>query len=333
MNQNRLSRKIRALGLCSGGLDSILSALVLKKQGIDVTWISFTTPFFSSASAQNASRKTGVPLIIEDITDSYMEMLVDPPAGYGKNMNPCMDCHALMFNRAGSIMEKEGFDFLFSGEVAGQRPFSQNKRSLRYVEKRSGFDGLILRPLSAKILPETSVEKSGLVDREKLSSISGRSRKPQIEMAKQFGVTSYPAPAGGCLLTDAVFSRRLRDLMVNQKDFKKRDLELLKSGRHFRLGKSVRAIIGRSKEENDLISSWFSPDTDILLRHAVLPGPILLIPSGAPSEMVKTAASMCAGYTKTRPGAPADICVRYPGGESVIRVAALDPLTFQEFMI
>ena len=157
-----VSDKIKALGLSSGGLDSILSALILKKQGIDVTWISFKTPFFDCNAALRASESTGIPLIIEDITDEYLKMLADPPGGYGKNMNPCMDCHALMFSRAGLVMQKRGFNFLFSGEVAGQRPKSQNKNSMRYVEKKSGFDGYILRPLSGGILPQTIAEKKGL---------------------------------------------------------------------------------------------------------------------------------------------------------------------------
>ncbi|MBL6996301.1 MAG: tRNA 4-thiouridine(8) synthase ThiI, partial [Desulfobacula sp.] len=147
--------QIKGLGLCSGGLDSILSALLLQRQGIDITWICFETPFFSSESAQKASRMTGIPLMTLDITDDYMEMMKSPRAGFGKNMNPCMDCHALMFSKAGEILKTKGFLFLFSGEVLGQRPKSQNKNSLRYVEKNSGFDGQILRPLCARLLPET----------------------------------------------------------------------------------------------------------------------------------------------------------------------------------
>ena len=221
MNEDKITNPIKALGLCSGGLDSILSALVLKEQGIEVTWISFETPFFSAKAAKDAARQTGIPLIIKDITDIYMEMMRAPKAGFGKNMNPCMDCHTLMFAQAGKVMEEEGFHFLFSGEVVGQRPKSQNKNSLRYVEKNSGFDGQILRPLSAKCLPETQVEKDGLVDRERLLDISGRSRKVQMELAKKFGIKDFPSPAGGCLLTDKGFSNRLRDMLYVQKSDRK----------------------------------------------------------------------------------------------------------------
>ncbi|MEZ4549502.1 MAG: hypothetical protein R2874_03230 [Desulfobacterales bacterium] len=207
-------KKVKALGLCSGGLDSILAALVLREQGIDVIWVAFETPFFTAEKARKASVNNDIPLIVKNITDRYVPMLKHPKCGYGKNMNPCMDCHALMFQIAGEMMAETGADFLFSGEVRGQRPMSQNKNSLRYVEKNSGFDGYILRPLSAKVLPETPMEKQGLVDRERLYGFSGRSRIPQMELAKKLGVTEYPAPAGGCLLTDVGYAKRLRDLLT-----------------------------------------------------------------------------------------------------------------------
>ena len=157
--KNQGAGKVRALGLSSGGLDSILSALLLSRQGIAVTWISFETPFFSADKARAASRETGIPLRVEHITGPYMKMLQNPPCGYGKNMNPCMDCHTLMFRLAGKVKTAEGFDFMFSGEVLGQRPFSQSKSALRYVEKHSGFEGYILRPLSARLLAETYPKK------------------------------------------------------------------------------------------------------------------------------------------------------------------------------
>jgi len=197
------------LGLCSGGLDSRLAALVLRNQGIEVEWITFSTPFFSAAKAQQASQLLNIPLRVKNITQTYLKMLNNPHCGFGKQMNPCLDCHALMFREAGAIMKAEKFDFLFSGEVLGQRPMSQTKPSLRYVEKNSGFEGYILRPLCAKRLTETIPEREGIVDRELLLDISGRSRKRQIKLAAEFGLKDYPAPAGGCLLTDKNFSIRL----------------------------------------------------------------------------------------------------------------------------
>ena len=352
------AKKIRALGLCSGGLDSILSALILKTQGVEVIWVTFTTPFFSQDSAIRASKQTDIPLIVKDITDIYMEMLKAPPAGYGKNMNPCMDCHSLMFNQAGLLMQKNGYDFLFSGEVAGQRPMSQNKNSMNYVENNSGFKGEILRPLSAKLLPETMMEKQGLVDRDKLGSISGRSRKIQIAMAKEFGITDYPPPAGGCLLTDANFSRRLKDLMQVQRHYTKRDLFLLKHGRHLRLDRQTRVIVGKSEADNNKIKNMFEPDRDIMVRHAFMAGPLVLIPDGRQMfinsgierednasnrvdytvrishiDNIKKAGAICAGYTKTEPGEDSQILVISGHEEHMINVCALAPASFQNLVI
>lgn len=333
MEEKKTLKKVRALGLTSGGLDSILSALVLREQGIDVTWVSFTTPFFSSHAAQKAADRYKIPLMVVDITEIYIEMLKNPPAGYGKNMNPCMDCHVLMFAEAGRIMVQEGFDFLFSGEVAGQRPFSQNKRSLRYVEKHSGFDGSILRPLSAGVLPVTEAERQNLVDRNRLGSISGRSRKKQIEMAKQFNVVDYPAPAGGCRLTDSAFSARLRDLFDLVPDFGKRDLYLLHHGRHFRLDPGTRIVVGRSEADNGMIETLYVPETDTFMRMVDLPGPLVLIPRAVSPDMVERAAAICASYTKAKSGQEVQVLVCSPAGESVIQVKALNPEGFQDLLI
>ena len=209
---NNQENKVRALGLCSGGLDSILSAVVLGNQGIAVEWISFETPFFSSVKARRAAAQLHIPLIVQNITQPYLKMLRDPSRGYGKHINPCIDCHTLMFRLAGEVMKDRQMDFLFSGEVLGQRPMSQTRSSLRYVEKHSGYRDVIVRPLSAKLLEETLPEKKGLVDRRLLLGLSGRSRKPQIQLARTWGITDYPAPAGGCLLTESVYSNRLKDL-------------------------------------------------------------------------------------------------------------------------
>ena len=274
------SRIVRALGLCSGGLDSILSALLLREQGVDVQWITFETPFFSADKARKAAAATGVPLTIRRITPVYMEMMRSPSVRFGKNMNPCMDCHALMFRLAGEMMSERGLDFLFSGEVLGQRPMSQNRTSLRYVEKHSGYDGYILRPLSALRLPETMMEQNGLVARHRLLGITGRSRKQQLELAKTFGLTDFPAPAGGCLLTDKIFSRRLKDLLDHQADCPEKDLELLNHGRHLRLTASTKIVVGRTRQDNDQIGRCIDPQTDMVLKTKDFPGPLVVIPGG-----------------------------------------------------
>jgi len=294
------TKKIQALGLSSGGLDSILAALILRDQGIHVEWVSFETPFFSSIKAQKASISTDIPITVKRITDIYLKMLRNPAIGYGKNMNPCLDCHALMFQLAGDIMKEKGFDFLFSGEVMGQRPMSQTRPSLRYVEKNSNFEGYILRPLSAKRLPVTIPELQGMVDREKLLDITGRSRKIQINLANKYNIPDYPAPAGGCRLTDKGFSIRLKDLFDNQPRQMERDFELLKYGRHFRINENIKFIVGRDQNDNENIEANYVPEQDILIDVLDYPSPLTLIPYGAGSEkdIIEKAGSICAGYTK-----------------------------------
>jgi tRNA U34 2-thiouridine synthase MnmA/TrmU len=327
------SETIRALGLGAGGLDSILSALVLREQGIDVQWVSFETPFFSSEKAKNASKNTGVPLIVKKITPIYMEMMRSPSVKYGKNMNPCMDCHTLMFRLAGKIMTEQAIDFLFSGEVLGQRPMSQNRTSLRYVEKHSGYDEYIVRPLSARCLPETIPEKRGLVDREKLLDISGRSRKPQMQLAEEFGVTDYPAPAGGCLLTDKIFSRRLKDLFDHQENTTEKDLVLLKSGRHMRLDPQTKIVVGRTHQDNEQISLCINPEIDMVLKVNDFPGPLVVIPGGGSESMVMLAASICAGYSKAPNSTSVMVNVQVGGRCRQVTVLGIPPAGNKKFMI
>ncbi|MBW1858512.1 MAG: tRNA 4-thiouridine(8) synthase ThiI [Deltaproteobacteria bacterium] len=323
----------RALGLTSGGLDSILAALVLREQGIEVAWVNFETPFFSADRARRAARTTGIPLRVKNITPVYVEMLRNPNCGYGTNMNPCLDCHALMLKIAGSMMTQERFDFLFTGEVVGQRPMSQTKPSLRYVEKTSGFDGSILRPLSAKLLPVTIPEEKGLVDRERLLDFSGRSRKPQMKLAEAFGITDYPSPGGGCLLTDPGFSRRVKDLLEHQDDCHERDFELLKYGRHFRLHDNCKVIVGRTKEDNRHISRFTDPDKDIVVRMTDVPGPTILIPSGALQDIVAKAAILCTAYSKAQVGQPACVTVKGPAGTAILTVQVGSREAFKQYIL
>jgi tRNA U34 2-thiouridine synthase MnmA/TrmU len=326
-------KDVRALGLCSGGLDSMLAGLVLRQQGIDVAWVTFETPFFSADKARAASRITGIPLTAQRITDVYLPMLRSPACGYGKNMNPCMDCHALMFRLAGERMRAEGFDFLFSGEVLGQRPMSQNKTALRYVEKHSGFEGYILRPLSARLLPVTVPEAEGQVDRELLLDISGRGRKPQMALAEALGISDYPAPAGGCLLTDPNYSRRLKDLFDHQEEVSEAQLELLKYGRHFRLDDRTKIVVGRTQGENQRITEFYDPAGDILLKLKIYPGPTVLVPRDASSTALQKAAAICAGYSKAPPERAVDVQMSSPGRGDVIQVVPLSPDTVSNLLI
>ncbi len=330
---NQKEKKVRGLGLCSGGLDSILAALVLKEQGIHVDWITFETPFFSADKAKLASNMTGVPLIIKNFTQDYLVMLKNPPCGYGKNMNPCLDCHSLMFTQAAKIMKQEGYDFLFSGEVMGQRPMSQTKPSLRYVEKNSSAEGYIIRPLSAKLLPESIPEKQGLVDREQLLNLSGRSRKPQIQLAKQFKIKDYPSPAGGCLLTDEGFSRRLKDLFDNGCELNEDTLNLLKYGRHLRLSPETRVVVGRNKADNDSIMKHIDKSKDFVFQANDIPGPVVVAPGGCEKNMTLLAGIICASYSKAPAEATATVTMTSPQGKSSLQVLTVPVLKFQHLMV
>lgn len=324
--------KVRALGLCSGGLDSTLAGLVLRKQQIEVEWISFETPFFSADKARRAAGQTGIPLTVENISDEYITMLRHPNCGYGQHMNPCLDCHALMFRVAARFMKERKFDFLFSGEVVGQRPMSQTKPSLRYVEKNSDCDGYILRPLSARLLPETIPEKEGLVDREQLLDIYGRGRKRQIQLAKQFGLTDYPAPAGGCLLTAKGYSNRLRDLFAHQETSTENELHLLRYGRHFRLNDQSKLIVGRTQADNDNLLRLHNPKTDTVIEVSHFPGPIALLPHGT-KDVITLAASICTGYSKAPVLTAVEVSITSPESRSVVRVLGLLPSDVSKFLI
>lgn len=267
---------VKALALFSGGLDSLLAIKVLESQNIDVTAIFFESNFFESAKAKKIADENGIKLIISDIRKEIIELVKNPPSGYGKNLNPCIDCHALMMRKAEEIKNEKGFGFILSGEVLGQRPFSQNKNALDRVEKLS--DTEILRPLCAKLLPETDIEKKGLVDRSKLLDISGRSRDRQFALAKRFGIKEYMTPAGGCLLTDPEFSQKLNILMDNWLDFDSSDIELIKNGRVFWLNSSgkILVVIGRNKEECDRLCELKGVG-DYKIELADIVGPVAIV--------------------------------------------------------
>lgn len=287
---------VKGIGLFSGGLDSIIAVKVVQEQGIDVVGVTFSTPFFGPHKAKAAADRIGLQLNVLDITGEHLAMLRAPRYGYGRNMNPCIDCHALMLKKAGERMQELQADFIFTGEVLGQRPMSQTKQSLHIVAKNSGFEAFIVRPLSAKLLPVTRPEQEGKLDREKLLDIQGRGRKRQIALAGQYGIKEYSNPAGGCLLTDPMFSRRLRDLFEHDNDPGIRDIELLKYGRHFRIGGKTKVIVGRNKRDNENILS-LSNDADMVIHVRDYPGPKALVPYGCDQRHLGAAASLCVFYS------------------------------------
>jgi len=299
----------KGLGLISGGLDSILAAMVLKRQGVDVTGISFVTPFFGSEKAEKAAVQIGIPLLIRDIGDIHLEMLKNPKYGYGRNMNPCIDCHAMMFRLAGSIMAEEGYDFLFSGEVLGQRPMSQNLSALKAVANYSGFPDRILRPLSAKLLPITPMEEQGLVDRERLLDIQGRTRRRQEELAREWELVEYPGSGGGCLLTEKSFAGRLKDLFEHQPQATVTDVEYLKLGRQYRLSDRAKLTLGRDKVSNEALKALLRPE-DILLRTLNFSGPLGVVSGEASSEDLARAAAILASYGKGKDQPSLEVLLR-----------------------
>ncbi len=297
---------MKAIALLSGGLDSTLAAQVMIEQGIELEAINFMTIFCTCTNrgatclaSQKAVETLGIPLKVFNVSEEYLCVVKHPKHGYGRNMNPCIDCRIFMLKKAKVYMEESGAAFIVTGEVLGQRPMSQRKDAMRLIEKEAGLEGFILRPLSAKALPITIPEKEGWVDREKLLNIQGRSRKPQIKLAEQFGIHDYPCPAGGCLLTDPGFAKRMKDLMVNVPNFSLNDVHLLKMGRHFRFSNAAKLVIGRNEEENQKIQT-FAQGEDILLKVSSFPGPLSLLRGKPEEEDIKRAAAITAHYGKAK---------------------------------
>lgn len=291
---------VKALGLLSGGLDSILTTELIRKQGIEVVAFNVKTPFCickkdGTSEATEAANQLKVPLKVVSVEKDYLQMLRKPKHGYGKNMNPCIDCKIFMIKKAKKYAKEIGADFIFTGEVLGERPKSQHYPALRLIEDEAGLKGKLLRPLSAKLLPETVAEKKGLVDRTKLLNIQGRSRKPQFQLAKEFGIKSYPSPAGGCLLTCEEYSKKLRDLFANKKRVSMADVALLRVGRHFRLGKN-KIIVGRNEAENKLLTTQKRP-SEYYFELPEIVGPITLLQGPKTKKAVETAAKLTAYYS------------------------------------
>ncbi len=266
-----MNKKYRCFALFSGGLDSVLSVLFMQKLGYEVIPVYFQTPFFPAQKAKMIAEKNNLSLQIFDITENYLKMLKNPRYGFGKNFNPCIDCHGLMFEIAGKLMEEYEIDFLISGEVLGQRPMSQRLDAINAVGKLSKVKDLLVRPLCQKLLPDTKPLRVGWVKKSEMLDIQGRGRNRQLELAKEFGITDYQTPGGGCLLTDLGYSRRLKDL-INNDMMERKFIEFLSIGRHFRLSKYAKLIVGRNKEDNIKMSELASDE--IVLHTKTIPGPL-----------------------------------------------------------
>lgn len=248
---------MKALALLSGGLDSTLAAKLVLEQGLDVEAVNFVTPFCQcrkgGCGASEAAEALKIPLKVFTVGEEYLDVVKKPKYGYGKNMNPCIDCRIFMLKKAKQYAKAIGAVFIFTGEVLGQRPMSQHKRAFAIIEAEAGLRGKIVRPLSAKLLPKTNAEEEGLIVQNGLLDVQGRSRKKQIQFMKRFNELKYPCPSGGCLLTDRAFANKLRDLLAHKKRVTLREVNLLKVGRHFRFGKN-KIIVGRNNAENHLLT-------------------------------------------------------------------------------
>jgi tRNA-specific 2-thiouridylase len=295
----------RCVVLLSGGLDSMLAIRLMQQQGVEVEGLNFKTVFTccQDTSAQSA-RELGVRLTVIGQQDDYLDLVRNPRFGYGRGANPCVDCRIYMFEKAKHFMKEIGADFIVSGEVVGQRPMSQKRRDLLKIAYHSELEDLLLRPLSAKLLPPTRPEREGWIDREKLYGFSGRGRKELIVLAKQLGIRSLPTPSTGCALTEPGFSRKVFDLMEQPAATKRWDYELLKVGRHFRLDATTKVVLGRSEPENEQLEYLHSVSesaSSALMIPDDFAGPCALMIGSAGENALRFAGGLILRYAQNKP--------------------------------
>jgi len=298
----------RCFLLFSGGLDSILAAKILEEQKIKITPICFKSYFFGCESVKKSAENLGLKLKVVDISEKHLKIVKKPRYGLGKGMNPCIDCHLLMLKEAKKIMEKESkgaklyTNFIATGDVLGERPFSQNAKALLQIEKSAGLKGKVLRPLSAKLLSPTIYEKKGIIDREKLFGIFGKSRKPQLALTKKFKIKEFPTPAGGCILTDLEYSKKLKKLFQKNPKFDGNDCLVLRRGRVFWEGKNL-IVVARNEEECNFLKK-LKKERDIIIEPKNFSGPTVLIrffKNKSSKKVIKKGIELLLNYSKTMP--------------------------------
>jgi hypothetical protein len=325
-----LSKK--AVALLSGGLDSTLAVKLMLDQGIDVTAVHFTSVFCNCSPktagckmhARKVAEEFAVPIIVIHKGMDYIKMVENPPHGHGSAINACIDCRIYMLRKVKEMMPELGASFVITGEVLGQRPMSQQRHTIRLIEKESGLKDLILRPLSAQHFEPTLPEREGIVDRDKLLNISGRGRKPQFELAESLGVTDYPCPAGGCLLTDKVIAARLRDLFAHTTDYNQTDLVLLTLGRHYRLHSDLKIILGRKQEENERLCS-LAKDGQSIFEPEDFRGPTILAVGCLNEERETAIGEMIVAHSQDTKSSYQIKKTKYPEGNSIIFKAQRQP--------
>lgn len=321
---------MKAISLLSGGLDSILATKMIIEQGVEVEALNFVTVFCNCTSgnktclaSKSAADELGVPLKVMEVSKDYFEVIKNPKHGYGRNINPCLDCRIFMFHKTKEYMTESGASFVITGEVLGSRPMSQRRRAIEIIEEESGLEGYIVRPLSAKLFKPSIPEEKGWVDREQFLRIEGRSRKPQIQMAEDLGINDYPCPAGGCLLTDLGFANRMRDLINRKPEFDTNDVKLLKAGRLFRISPEARFVSGRNESENKRLKN-LSRDGDICFGTIDVAGPVGVGRGGFTEEDITKAASIIARYSDVERDSEIDIAYEAVSGDlsGTIRVSS-----------
>lgn len=319
--------KRKALALLSGGLDSTLAVKLMLDMGLEVEALNFTSPFCTctgkgagcKSEAVRVAQEFDIPIKVMVKGLEYLELVRNPRHGYGKGLNPCIDCRIYLLQKAKEYMAESGADFVITGEVLGQRPMSQRRDTLRLIERESGLEGLLLRPLSALHFEPTIPEREGWVDREQLLAIQGRSRKDLFQLAEDLDVQNYPCPAGGCLLTELSFVPKVQDLFDHCDELNMRDIRLLKVGRHLRVGPRSKLLVGRNETDNALMETLLQPE-DTGLTWMDGNTPLGIVTGSQEQSAIELAARILLRYTKAEPGTSCRIQVRHKNEEQIMTV-------------
>ncbi len=324
-------KKRKAIALLSGGLDSTLAAKLIVDQGVEVIGLFLDSPFACKENVEEVALHLGIPLKVVDKGMAYIDLIRDPKYGYGKNMNPCIDCRIYMFHIAERVMKEEGADFIITGEVLGQRPMSQRRDAMDIIDRDSETEGLVLRPLSALHNPPTLAETEGWVDREKLLNLAGRGRSEQLKWAKSLNLKAYSSPGGGCLLTDANFSVRLSEFLEQNKNPTMTEVRLLRYGRHFNLSNGSHLIISRNESENDALETISKSDViagERMIFRPTFSGPVAVLSAPGDAAILDEAAQLIAKYSKK--GLMDDQVIEVQHGNTTSEIKVHFPLKTEE---
>lgn len=318
-------RRPKAIALMSGGLDSTLAAKIVQDHGVEVVGLHLVSPFGCREDVEKSARQIGVPLLYRDKGEAYLDLLENPRYGYGRHMNPCIDCRIFMFQIADVVRQDAAADFIVTGEVLGQRPMSQQRQALALIDRQSPLERLVLRPLSAQRFPATIPEEKGWVDRNRLLHIAGRGRKEQMDLAEQHGIVDYPSPAGGCLLTEARFSSRLKDFFAHDGkgitgELRMARSSLLRVGRHFRLSPETKIVVGRSEPENRELEKLWAGVGGVFLRPHGFEGPSVVVVGPFTDEARHLAGAMIVRYSKPGTGGTRHVAFRTSTGDETFPV-------------